>query len=111
MFGPATIFTGQLPGLDANFINPSDKKVTSTEEVVNNNMLIDQLNFNNAKTISTQEYSNDLKITKEGLIKDIKNNTAYEYDESREIDLDKLEGQLSSWKTDWRGNFIPNTFT
>lgn len=67
-------------------------------------MLIEQLDLNNANTIYTEEYSHSMK-TKNGIIKDIKGNPVYEYDESREIDLEKLEGQISSWKSDWRRNF------
>lgn len=98
-YSPGIIFSGQVPALDINFIKPGEGKtasVTRTEYI----SLLESLDMNGAKKIYEQQYAGlgfeYVFVTKKGIIRDIKKDEQYEYDETREIDIELLEGKLQS---------------
>ena len=61
---PGIIFSNELPGLDANFINPSDKTVTRVTEEEKNTYLIESLKIEGAELVTQYQYTDALRNSK-----------------------------------------------
>ena len=92
-YGPAAIFAGIVPGLDANFINPSNEKITKTNISITTTMISTILE-KEGTLLEKDNYAQklwgviDINVgtTKNSLLKEYK--STYKYDEGTKVSID-----------------------
>ena len=106
-YSPGIIFSGLVPALDINFINPGETKsasVSYTQDV----SLMQALDLSGAQLVEDEAYYLLFK-TKASVIKKLKKNEHYQYHESQEIDINLLEGRLQSTENEGTSSIFAGT--